>query len=133
MALTETLSNIYLFICMAKENIERNRSKHKVFFEDQIFFTWDKSSAIELEKFIENIREKHWNVRFQKFISTNVQFLNASIENRQGQLYSQVHCDSNMSRYTLPYLLGHSKSAHSDWLRTALIRAVCYCTSVDDF
>ncbi|CAF4310012.1 unnamed protein product, partial [Rotaria sordida] len=102
-------------------------------YKDQIFFTWNKSSTLELETFIENIREQHQNVRFQKFISTNVQFLNASIENRQGQLYSQVHYDSNMPRYTLPYLLGHSKSAHSDWLRTALIRAVCHCTSVDDF
>ncbi|CAF4090589.1 unnamed protein product [Rotaria sordida] len=131
MALTETLSNLYLFVWQKKvlKEIDQNIE----FLGRSNIFTWDKSSAIELEKFIENIREKHWNVRFQKFISTNVQFLNASIENRQGQLYSQVHCDSNMSRYTLPYLLGHSKSAHSDWLRTALIRAVCYCTSVDDF
>ncbi|CAF3995631.1 unnamed protein product [Rotaria sordida] len=134
MALTETLSNIYLSVWQKKilKEIDRNIE----FFgryKDQIFFTWNKSSALELETFIENIREKHQNVRFQKFISTNVQFLNASIENRQGQLYSQVHYDSNMPRYTLPYLLGHSKSAHSDWLRTALIRALCYCTSVDDF
>ncbi|CAF3934742.1 unnamed protein product [Rotaria sordida] len=134
MALTETLSNIYLFVWQKKiwKQIDRNIE----FFgryKDQLFFTWNKSSALELETFLENIREQHWNVRFQKFIGTNVEFLNASIENRQGQLYTRVHYDSNMPRYTLPYLLGHSKSAHSDWLRTALIRAVCYCTSVDDF
>ena len=29
--------------------------------------------------------------------------------------------------------MGHSKVAHSDWLRHALIRAVCYCSSVEDF
>ncbi|CAF1237136.1 unnamed protein product, partial [Rotaria sp. Silwood1] len=32
-----------------------------------------------------------------------------------------------------PYVIGHSKSAYSDWLQSALIRAVCYCTSVEDF
>ncbi|CAF4142130.1 unnamed protein product, partial [Rotaria sordida] len=28
---------------------------------------------------------------------------------------------------------GHSKLAHSDWFLSALIRAVCYCSSVEDF
>ncbi|CAF4223338.1 unnamed protein product [Rotaria sordida] len=102
-------------------------------YKDQIFFTWNKSSALELETFLENIREKHLNVRFQKFISTNAQFLNAYIENQQGQLYSRVHYDPNIPRYTLPYTMSHSKSAHSDWLRAVLILAVCYCTLVDDF
>ncbi|CAF1279138.1 unnamed protein product [Rotaria sordida] len=134
MALTETLSNIYLFVWQKKilKQIDRNIE----FFgryKDQIFFTWNKSSALELETFLENIREQHQNVRFQKVIGTNVECFNAYIQNRQGQLYTRLHYDSNMPRYTLPYVMGHSKSAHSDWLRTALIRAVCYCISIDEF
>ncbi|CAF3740877.1 unnamed protein product [Rotaria sp. Silwood1] len=132
--LTETLSNIYLFEWQKKilkeidENIEFSGR-----YKDQIFFTWNKSSALELERFIEDFREKHRNVRFQKLIGTTVQFLNAYIENRQGQLFTRVHYDPNIPRYILPYVIRHAKSAISDWLRSALIRAVCYCTSADDF
>ncbi|CAF4567441.1 unnamed protein product [Rotaria sp. Silwood2] len=30
-------------------------------------------------------------------------------------------------------VVGHSRLAYSDWLLSALIRAVCYCSTVDDF
>ena len=36
-------------------------------------------------------------------------------------------------KYTLPYVVGHSKLAHGDWFRSALIRAVCYCSLIEDF
>ncbi|CAF4958577.1 unnamed protein product [Rotaria sp. Silwood1] len=133
-ALTETLSNIYLFVWQKKLLKEVNQSI-ELFgrYKDQLFFTWNKSTALELETFIEDIREKHRNVRFQKLIGTSVSFLNAYVENRQGQLYTRTHYDPNMPRYTLPYVTGHTKSSYSDWLFFALIRAVCYCTLVDDF
>jgi len=38
-----------------------------------------------------------------------------------------------MRSYTLPYVTGHAKSKHSDWFRSALNRAICYCSSVNDF
>ena len=59
--------------------------------------------------------------------------MNAFLENRDGRLCSRVFHHPTIQRYTLPYVLGHSKVAHSDWLRFALIRAVCYCSSVEDF
>ncbi|CAF2793105.1 unnamed protein product [Rotaria sp. Silwood2] len=132
--LTETLSNIYLFMWQKKILKEVNQNI-ELFgrYKDQIFFTWSKSTAIALEAFIEDLREQNGNVRFQKLIGPNVSFLNAYIENRQGQLYSRVHHDFNMPRYILPYVTGHTKSCHSGHLFLSLIRAVCYCTSVDDF
>ncbi|CAF1502789.1 unnamed protein product [Adineta ricciae] len=36
-------------------------------------------------------------------------------------------------RYTLPYVVGQSKMRHSEWFRSALLRAVCYCSSAEDF
>ncbi|CAF3804954.1 unnamed protein product [Rotaria sp. Silwood1] len=132
--LTETLSNIYLFVWQKKILKEVNQNI-ELFgrYKDRIFFTWNKSTAIALETFLEDLREKHRNVRFQKLIGTSVSFLNAYIENRQGQLYTRTHYDPNMPRYTLPYVTGHTKSSYSDWLFFALIRAICYCTLVDDF
>ncbi|CAF3104674.1 unnamed protein product [Rotaria sp. Silwood2] len=134
MELTETLSNIYLFVWQKK--ILKAIDQNIEFFgryKDQIFFTWNKSNALELETFLQDIRENHLNVRFQMLIGTSVQFLNAYIENQHGQLHSRVHHDTTIQCYALPYVMGHSKSAYSDWLLSSLIRAVCYCTSVDDF
>ncbi|CAF2806208.1 unnamed protein product [Rotaria sp. Silwood2] len=132
--LTETLSNVYLYIWQKKILKEVNQNI-ELFgrYKDQIFFTWSKSTAIALETFIEELREKNRKVRFQKLIGPNVSFLNVYIENRQGQLYTRVHHDINMPRYILPYVVGHTKSSHSDWLFLSLIRAVCYCTSIEDF
>ena len=66
-------------------------------------------------------------------IDSSVHYLNAYVENRQGQFYSRVYHDSGIQSYTLPYVMIHSKLAYSDWLGTALIRAICFCSSVQDF
>ena len=60
-------------------------------------------------------------------------YLNGYISNENGQFYSRVYHDSAVQSYTLPYVVGHPKVQYSNWIRTALIRAVCYCPSVDDF
>ena len=46
---------------------------------------------------------------------------------------SRVDHSKDAQAYTLPYLNHHSIEDHSDWLRYALLRAVCYSTSVQDF
>ena len=50
-----------------------------------------------------------------------------------GHSLERVSHAPTIPAYTLPYVVGHSKVNHSDWLRTVLLRAVCYCSSVDDF
>lgn len=104
-------------------------------YKDQIFFTWKKSNAFTLETFLrEEIREKDLNVQFEYSIGTKVEFLNASVENEGGKLYTRVfHHPTTIQRYTLPYVSGHSKVSHSDWLRYALLRAICFCPFVEDF
>lgn len=79
------------------------------------------------------MKEKCPQVQFQRLIGSSISYLNAYIENRHGQLYSQVNHNSTIERYTLPYVMGHSRLGYSDWLRSALIRAVCFCSLVDDF
>ena len=79
------------------------------------FFTWNESSSNELFTFLQDeIREKYRNVRFEISINSKVSCMNAYIENRQGYLYTRVHDDPTIQRCTLPYVTGHSKSAHSD-------------------
>ncbi|CAF2404113.1 unnamed protein product [Rotaria sp. Silwood2] len=61
----------------------------------------------------------------QKLIGSSVQILNAYVENLHDQLYSRAYRDPTIQNYTLPYVMGHSKLAYSNWLLGALIRAVC--------
>jgi len=82
---------------------------------------------------MDDIVRKHPNVQLEVTIGQNVQFLNINIENQNGTLYTCVYHDPNIQKYTLPYVISDAKAAHSHWFRSALIRAVRYCTSVYDF
>ena len=100
--------------------------------KNQIFFTWNKKID-ELVHLVKVIGNENTNLKLDVKIGLSANFLNTHIENRNGVLYSRVYHDSNMQQYTLPYVIGHSKVVHNHWLRSALIRAVRYCTSVHDF
>ncbi|CAF5222102.1 unnamed protein product, partial [Rotaria magnacalcarata] len=102
-------------------------------YKDQIFFTWNNGNEEELGSFLQTIRDKNPNVQFQKLIGTNVPFLNAFVENQNDNLFSRIYRHPFIQGYSLPYEVGNTKLVHSDWLRSVLIRAVCYYSSVEDF
>lgn len=101
-------------------------------YKDQIFFTWNGTKE-KLNTFLQAYRQQHSNVHLQISIAFNVQFLHAYIENQNGQLYTRVYHHPALHNYTLPYVIGHPKYEYSDWFRSALIRAICYCSLVEDF
>lgn len=101
--------------------------------KDQIFFTWNKSDKLAIQTFLQDIRETDKTVRFQMSTDFSVSYLNVLVENQKGDLYTRVYHEPTIQKYRLPYVTNHSKLAHSDWLRSALIRAVCSCTKVSDF
>jgi hypothetical protein len=80
-----------------------------------------------------DIDSKNSNVQLDTARGQNFEFLNVQIENQNGTFYSRVYHDPNVQKYTLPYVIGDSKLVHSHWFRSALIRAVRYCTSIHDF
>lgn len=86
-----------------------------------------------MRSLLQSLKQRYPNVLFQYTIGASVRFLDAYVENRQGQLYTRVFRDPNARPYTLPYVVGHPKCQHSEWFRWALNRAICYCSSVDDF
>ena len=100
--------------------------------KNRFFFTWN-ATTNELRDLLQSIRTQNTNVHLEITMDSSVHFLNAHIENRNGTLYSRVYHDPTAQKYTLPYVIGHSKGAHSHWLRSALIRAARYCSSVGDF
>lgn len=79
------------------------------------------------------MRENIRTVRFDISHGSSVSYLNILVQNRNGELYTRIDHESAIQKYRLPFVVGHSKLAHSDWLRSALIRATCCCSSVSDF
>ncbi|CAF2034186.1 unnamed protein product, partial [Rotaria magnacalcarata] len=134
MALSETLSTIYLFVWESRITKEL-RSKNELFgrYKDQIFFTWNNSNEKELCRFLQTLQDKDSPIQFQQRIASTVRFLNVHIDNLKGELSTRIYHQSMMGKYSLPYVVGHSKQAHSDRFQSALIRAVCCSSSLDDF
>ena len=133
MPLTETLANIYL--CNWEKILVREVKTRQQFFgrhQQDLVFTWNGSEG-DLQQFVEALRKHDTNVEMEVTMGPAVRYLNTYIENRSGQLFSRVDHSNDHQQYTLPYLNHHSIEDHSDWLRFALLRAVCCSTSVADF
>ena len=150
--LIDTLSSIYLSawqdnivyeIQLNKELLGRSVILQRFFryisllfwhssYKNRLFFTWN-GFKNELEYFLQTIQQRYPQIRIQTSIDTSATFFNAYVANQNGQLFTRLHHNPTIQPYTLPYVTGHSKVKHSDWIRMALVRAVCYCSSVDDF
>ncbi|CAF1385303.1 unnamed protein product [Adineta steineri] len=134
MPLMETLSDIYLDTWQ-KYLLDIVMKYKKEFYgrcKDQILFTWN-GPTDELRSLLQTLQNTHSNIHFELSIGMNVNFLCTYIENQSSQLYTRIYHDPTIQGYTLPYVIGHSKLQHSDWLQSALIRAVGCCSSVHDF
>ena len=100
--------------------------------QNHILLTWNESKEL-LEQFLKSIQTRYPNVHLDISIGTAVVFMNVFLENQSGFLFSEVYHDPDKQKYTLPYVTGNSIEVHSDWFRSALLRAVCYCTAVASF
>lgn len=66
-----------------------------------MFFTWNGSKET-LRAHLQAITTQHPHVHLQILIGSSVRFLNAYIENQNGQLYTRVFHDPSVQGYTLP-------------------------------
>jgi hypothetical protein len=134
-SLIETLANIYLSR-MEQFLIDQNSMQNEFYgrYKNQIFFTWNRSLD-ELQEILKLMTSKYNHLNFDIHIQEKLTYLDIYLENRHGQLYSRIHSRQNHQQsYTLPYTSnGNSIRKHSHWLRSSLIRAVRYCTTVEDF
>jgi hypothetical protein len=131
--LSDTLSNIYLFEWQRIVSKEVERNKEFVGrYRDQLFFTWNGSSQA-LRTFLQSITTKYPNVHVQTSFRSSVRFMDAHVENQNGTLFTRIYSEPTKRSYTLPYVSGHPKLNYAHWFRSALLRAVCCCSSIDDF
>ncbi|CAF5225170.1 unnamed protein product, partial [Rotaria magnacalcarata] len=68
----------------------------------------------QLGSFLQTIRDKSPNVQFQKLIASSVPFLNAFVQNQNGNLFSRIYRRPLIQGYSLPYEVSHAKLVHSD-------------------
>lgn len=73
------------------------------------------------------------DIRVSMSIGLVVHFLHVHLNNNQGRLSTRVYHDPNTPPFVLPYAFGHARLIHSNWFRAALVRAVRFCSTVEDF
>ena len=97
-----------------------------------IIMTW--VAPIEkLKPLLDELDQKHPDIRIARIIGLNAHFLNAYIENQKGVLYSRVYHEPTLQPFVLPYVVDHPRLFYRKWFQWALTRAVRYCTSIEDF
>ncbi|CAF4287103.1 unnamed protein product, partial [Rotaria sordida] len=102
-------------------------------YKDTDFLTWN-GPIDQLQTLFNKLeQELDSNLQMTTFISSDVHFLHAAIENRKGSLHTHVHHDSTIQPFLLPYEHSHPRLFHRQWFRAALIRAGQYCSSFEDF
>ncbi|CAF2153587.1 unnamed protein product [Rotaria magnacalcarata] len=67
------------------------------------------------------------------FIATTVHFMDCLIDNRRGNLFTNVYHDSTVQPFLLPYIPDHARLSHRKWFRYIFIHAFHYCCSFEDF
>ncbi|CAF4615570.1 unnamed protein product, partial [Rotaria socialis] len=93
---------------MAKTNLKTATAKQRILWKvinllNQIFLTWSNGNEEQLGSFLQTIRDKSPNVQFQKLIASSVPFLNAFVQNQNGDLFSRIHRHPLIQGYSLPY------------------------------
>ena len=135
LSLANTLSQIYIYqwqnILLDRTSLLNNELFGRC--KNYLLLTWNQTTS-EYHKVFDNLSAKDTNIQFKMEVGFQIQFLNITIENRKGTLYTNVFHEKTIQKYTLPYVIGgHTQIVHDHWLQSALIRAVRYCTSMDDF
>ncbi len=73
------------------------------------------------------------DIRIAATIGSLANFLDIHLRNSRGRLVTRVYHNPSVPPFALPYASGHARLIHSNWFRAALVRAVRYSSSVEDF
>ncbi|CAF1290998.1 unnamed protein product [Rotaria sordida] len=81
-------------------------------YKDTSFLTWNGPIDQFQTLFNKLEQELGSNLQMTTFISSDVHFLHAAIENRKGSLHTRVHHDSTIQPFLLPYEHSHPRLFH---------------------
>jgi len=99
---------------------------------DDVFMTTNLSFD-QINELLDRANVKDENISISRSIGSNVEFLDVSIQNNQGQLETTVFHKPAAEPYIVPFLSDHPRHVHRNTIRGALFRAVRLCSNVEDF
>ena len=73
------------------------------------------------------------DIRIAASIGSLANYLDVHLRMIQGRLFTRVYHNPSVPPFVLPYAVGHARLIHSNWFRAALVRAVRFCSTVEDF
>ena len=75
----------------------------------------------------------HPNIKLVRQIGKSVSFLDVFIENKSGILTTSVYHKNAAEPYVVPFNSDHSRHTFQNIITTALLRAVCYSSTLSVF
>ena len=134
LSLIELLGSIYIHRWSMKL-IRQIRLTNEFYarYHNTVFFTWSESKS-KLDQLLKKVTfTLPSDLQTKISIGNKVHFLNAYIENQNGHLHTRVYHNPSKQLFLLPYASEHPRLTHRQWYRYALVRAVQYCATLEDF
>ncbi|CAF1214217.1 unnamed protein product [Rotaria sordida] len=130
---TMVLANIYMLEWEQKLIQHQNRH-HEIYdqYIDDLFMTTNLSKEEILQQLNETMKTDS-NIKITITINQSLEYLDATIENNNGQLITTIYHKSAWEPYILPYESDHPRHMHANIIYTMLVRAARLCSSVENF
>jgi hypothetical protein len=90
-------------------------------------------SIDEIKAQLDNAQNKDINIDIDYKINTSVDFLDVTVENKNGYLTTSVFHKPSAEPYVLPYTSDHPHHIHHNIPYAALLRIARLCSNVHDF
>jgi hypothetical protein len=90
-------------------------------------------SVDKINDMLNSIKTKDKHIQITSKIGQSIEFLDVSIENRDGELKTFVFHKSMAEPYILPYQSDHPRHIHKNMPYVGLLRAARLCSDVKDF
>ncbi|CAF4695136.1 unnamed protein product [Rotaria sp. Silwood2] len=114
--------------------IQHQNRHHKIYgrYIDDIFMTTNLINEEILQQLNETMKTDP-NIKITITINQALEYLDASIENNNGQLKTTICHKSAWEPHILPYESDHPRYIHANIIYTMLVRAARLCSTVEDF
>ncbi|CAF3437009.1 unnamed protein product [Rotaria sp. Silwood2] len=132
---TIVLVNIYIYMLEWEQKLIQHQNRyHKIYgrYIDDVFMTTNLINEEILQQLNETMKTDP-NIKITITINQALEYLDASIENNNGQLKTTICHKSAWEPHILPYESDHPRYIHANIIYTMLVRAAYLCSTVEDF
>ncbi|CAF3858545.1 unnamed protein product [Rotaria sordida] len=130
---TMVLANIYMLEW--EQKLMQHQNRHDEIYGRYIgvvFITTNLSKEDILKLLDETVRTDP-NIKMTITINQALEYLDAIVENNNGQLRTTIYHKSAWEPHILPYKSDHPRHIHANIIYTMLVRAARLCSTVEDF